>query len=448
MKASRIRWVAPIVALGLVAAGCGDDDDGGTTATTGGGAESTSATTAGGSATTTGGSTGTTTGGSATTAAGGQGGLGTANPASGEPVKLGLITEEGSEAIGGQSLTTISAFEAGIEYLNEYGGGIGGRPIELFACGNRNTPAGAQDCAQQMVEEDVAAVVLPFDCCGDDQVPIVTGAGIPYIVASGSAQSHLQTPGAFSLTGGYVATLAAVAQHASDQGYAKVTHVVIDVPSATTAAQQLGGLVFGKAGVDYEVIPAAPGTPDLTPQLSTAGDSAVMVTGDLSFCTSFNQAYDTLGLDNPKYIIATCIAPSVLETVPTAFEGAFLPTTLSDASPDAETYAAVIEEYDDSGADPNPFVSGGFATAMQVLVTFSRFVEGIGPDITGETVTAKMRAGSQVPVFLGGEATATCNGTAIPLLPNVCSSGVQVATLNEQGQPTDTVELDVQPLFA
>src|SRR3546814_12667163 len=84
--------------------------------------------------------------------------------------------------------------------------------------------------------------------------------------------------------------------------------VVIDVPSATQAAEALGGIVFGKAGVEYEVITAPPGTLDLTPQLQAAVDSgadAIGLTGDVTFCTSFLQAYQTLGLDIPKYMIAT-----------------------------------------------------------------------------------------------------------------------------------------------
>jgi branched-chain amino acid transport system substrate-binding protein len=464
MAGRSVRWLAPVVALAFATAACGGDDDDDSASTDAGGAATTAE---GGDATTpeTSGSTDTTTAdgatqttaGSDTTAGGagtsgesaGSGGLGDPNPATGDPVKIGLITEEGSNAIGGQSLSTLHAFEMGVDYLNEFGGGLGGHEIELVACGNQATPAGAQDCAQQMVEEGVASVVLPFDCCGDDQVPIVTGAGIPYVVYSGSAPSHLTTPGAFSLSGGYVSSLAAVAAHARDEGITKVVHVVIDVPSATTAARDIGGLVFGNAGVDYEVVTAAPGTPDLTPQLSTAGDAAVMVTGDLTFCTSFNQAYATLGMSTPKYQIATCIDPSVLESVPDAFEGSFLPTTFVTDSDDAALYEAILAEYDDTGIDPNPYVSGGTATPLSTLLTFARFFEGFEGELTAETAMEQMRTATDVPLFLS-TGTATCDGTAIPMLPNVCAAGgFSMATLDASGVPTsvDPVD-DMEGLFA
>src|SRR3546814_7395124 len=106
-----------------------------------------------------------------------------------------------------------------VEYANEYLGGIGGRPIELVVCGNGATPAGAQDCANQMVEQDVVAVTLPFTGYGEATAPIITGAGIPYITGSGNSAAELTAPNAFAVTGGYPGSLGAFAQHAKDQGF-------------------------------------------------------------------------------------------------------------------------------------------------------------------------------------------------------------------------------------
>ena len=145
-----------------------------------------------------------------------------------------------------------------------------------------------------MVEQGVIAVTLPFTGFGAAQAPIITGAGIPYVTSSGNSAEELTAPNAFAITGGYPGTLGAFAKHAQQEGVSKFVMVTIDVPSATQAAEALGGLVFGNAGVDYDVIAAPPGTPDLTPQLQSAVDSgadAIGVTGDVTFCTSFLQAY-------------------------------------------------------------------------------------------------------------------------------------------------------------
>lgn len=458
-----MKCVAPIAALAIIAGACGDDDDDSaaddtaTETTVAEVADTVADTTAESAEDATGEAPPTTVEETAppTTEEASEsatdddaaGPLGAPNPATGEPVKIGLITESGAGG-GSQGAQTSIAFGIAAQYLNEYQGGIAGHPIEIWECANESTPAGAQDCAQQAVEQNVVAVVVPFDCCGDDQVPIVTGAGIPYVVASGSANSHLTTPGAFSLSGGYVATLGGVAKHAAEQGFEKVTHIVIDVPSAVGAATQIGGLVFANAGVEYEVVAVAPGTPDMTPQLSTAGDAAVMVTGDISFCTSFNQAYDTLGLTNPKYQIATCIDPSVIESIPTAFEGSFLPTGVSNEDADADLFAAIVETYGgDEDIDPDPLRSGTIAGPLAHLINFARFMEGVEGDITAETVMERMRTAKDVPLFLSSGATATCDGTAIPILPNVCSTGILMATLDANAQPVDIAPVDLTGLY-
>jgi branched-chain amino acid transport system substrate-binding protein len=58
-----------------------------------------------------------------------------------------------------------------------------------------------------------------------------------------------------------------------------------------------------------------------------------------------------------------------------------------------------------------------------------------------------MKAAKAVPLFLGGGATATCDSTAVPILPNVCSSGILMATLDAEAQPTEIVPVDLTGLF-
>lgn len=422
-------WVARgLLALTLVAAACGNDEEEGGTGTT---ADDGTAT---------------------TQAAPDQDVLGEPNEATGEPVTVGLITEGGSEAIGSQSDLTEQGAEIAVAYANEYLGGIGGRPIELFVCGNQATPAGGQDCANQMVERGVVAVTLPFTGFGAAQAPIITGAGIPYVTGSGNSPEELTAPNAFALTGGYPGTLGAFAKHAQQEGIEKFVMITIDVPSATQAAEALGGIVFGNAGVDYEVIAAAPGTPDLTPQLQSAVDAgadAIGVTGDVTFCTSFLQAYQTLGLDTAKYVIAPCVDRTVIESLGSVLEGSYLASISSDEGDDAEIYAAILDRYaGDEDIDPNPIVSAGVSAGVGAVLNLVRAMEGLTGEVTAATVLARMQAAAGIALFLGGGQTFTCDGTAIPLLPNVCSAGFQMGTLTAEGTVENLEPVDASDLFA
>ena len=52
-----------------------------------------------------------------------------------------------------------------------------------------------------------------------------------------------------------------------------------------------------------------------------------------------------------------------------------------------------------------------------------------------------------MPLFLSDGATATCDGTAIPILPNVCSTGILMATLDAQAQPVEIAPVDLTGLY-
>src|SRR5215218_125858 len=150
-KASR-RTCGVAVALSavLVLAACGDDDDDSATAPAGSATTAAERTTTGSpSATTTAASAATTapSGTSASTSAAGQaggssaGGLGTPNAASGEPVLVGVITNRGSETLEQQGVFTEQGASMARDYINDYMGGIAGRPLQVFFCGAGQTAA-------------------------------------------------------------------------------------------------------------------------------------------------------------------------------------------------------------------------------------------------------------------------------------------------------------------
>lgn len=381
----------------------------------------------------------------------GAAGLGPANKATGTPVKIGLITEGGSEGLGSQSALTEQGAEIAVKYANDYLGGLGGHEIELFVCGNQSTPAGGTDCANQMVEQKVVAVVLPFTGQGAAQVPIITGAGIPYVTVSGASSAELTTPGAFVLTGGYPAILAGEAAHAKDIGLKKVVQIVTDVPAATQGAKLLGGIVFKNAGVDYDVVPAPIGTPDLTPQIQAAvdgGADALAMTGDVTFCTSFLKAYQTLGLKVAKYLIATCIDPTVTKTLGNQLKGSYMGTNSPPTKDkDDVVYAAMMKKYAKGKVDPDPTVSTNVAAGVSPVLNLLNAMDGYTGEVTAATVLERFKTAKDVPLWNSGGITFTCDGTAIPILANVCSGDIYMGTLDAKGKLHKLQQYDLQALY-
>src|SRR5688572_6527064 len=83
--------------------------------------------------------------------------LGTKEPAKGTPLRIGLITDDKTASTDNSVETPVA--EAAVDWINEYGNGIGGHPIELVRCVSGGDPGKTADCASQMVAAKVPAVV-------------------------------------------------------------------------------------------------------------------------------------------------------------------------------------------------------------------------------------------------------------------------------------------------
>src|SRR5262245_43429027 len=84
--------------------------------------------------------------------------LGPVAAADGTPVRVGMISD-------GKGAVTDLSFEgpvadATVAYLNERRSGLAGHPIEVVKCDTLADPGKGTDCANRMVEEDVAVVVV------------------------------------------------------------------------------------------------------------------------------------------------------------------------------------------------------------------------------------------------------------------------------------------------
>jgi branched-chain amino acid transport system substrate-binding protein len=172
MRSSR-RSLLGLAAAGILAlAACGDDDDdGGAAPTTGGGTEPAAETTAPSAETTapaaettapgaettapadTGGATTEPSGGSGGTSniqAPGECGLGTGEPATGEPIKIGAMATNAPVA----DFTWITSLTAAyFECVND-NGGINGRPIEYIAEEEQVDPQQIASLAVKLIEQD------------------------------------------------------------------------------------------------------------------------------------------------------------------------------------------------------------------------------------------------------------------------------------------------------
>lgn len=373
--------------------------------------------------------------------------LGEPDPASGEPVVIGFGAGFEAEGQSSGAQEMLEGAEAAVAYQNEYRRGLGGRPIELVTCDMGALPETAIDCANQFVEQGVAAALLPVTSNGGSAVPIITGAGIPFVSFAATSFEELATEGAFSIAGGGIAALGSVAMDAENRGYSTVSHVLIDVPQITGVAAAVGDPLFAAAGVEQQIIPAPLGVPDLTAQLSTATGDAILISGDRAICASALQAYRTLGLDTPLYVQTTCITDDIAESIPDIYDGMYVATSLTNGGDDAELFAAMIEKYaPDSSLSREPQRAGQAAVGVSTVISFAGALAGIG-DPTADAIAAGLESAGVQPLFLGEPTTFDCGEPILALASSLCSVQGHIVRLDASGDVTDSESFDPTELF-
>jgi branched-chain amino acid transport system substrate-binding protein len=387
-----------------------------------------------------------TSGGSASSAAGSAGAISTSSPpaalssyfpgkkATGTPVKVGLINNEGSSPEAEPSVG--DAAEAAADYANAELGGIGGHPITVTRCSENEDTASATTCANQMVQDNVDVVVIGSTGLGASMVPIITKAGIPYVSVIGSAAQELTTPGTFMWSGGYEATLTGAAKYAARHGYKKVTAFVVNVPSAIAGAHQLGVPDFKAQGVSLTVAGVPSAVPDATSQV-TAGlassPDAALIIADEGTCTSVLKALNVVNPTLPAMGISSCLTTSATQALGNAMNGVKI---FGPSAPQADDAEAKLYQYVMAKWAPKADPTGYTVTGYQSMLGLIRAATTLKGAATPASITAAIKAAKNVQLPAAAGLKYTCNGKALPSLPSLCSLGEVVVTV-QNGIGTD-----------
>jgi branched-chain amino acid transport system substrate-binding protein len=355
--------------------------------------------------------------------------------ATGSVVKIGLINPEGGATTDLPDLR--EAAEAALKYANEQLGGIGGHQIEYVICKSKEDPASSRDCANQMVEAKVAAVLTTATGMGDAIVPVVTGAGIPYVAAQGNSGTEFASPHAYMWTGGFPGTMLSIAKFSKGLGYQKVNALALNAPAVIGGISQLATPMFTAMGMKITITPLPLGAADVTPQVTTAEKGkpdAELIAGDAPICIAVLKALQTTGTKTQVLAGQPCSDAKVTEAVGSALDGAkiFSPYDTSSDDIEAQLYRYVMSRY-----APSANSTGLAGIAYEGALTLFRAVKDV-TDVTPAGIDAALKAAKGVPIAAGHGMTATCDGKQFPTLSALCSSGAMVSTV-ESGKLTKTV---------
>jgi branched-chain amino acid transport system substrate-binding protein len=446
-RSKRIVALVAIAGASIGAAGCGSDDagsDDSTAATTA--APTVSTTAEPGSSTTANESSDATTtpatDGAPTTAAAGSP-LGAPNKATGEPITIGYATTGKNENTDYTYEQT--AARATVAYINDYLGGIGGRPIELLTCEDGRAEARIATCINEMLDAKVPLVVTPSTANATLYANSFTEAGVPWVLNQAADPTALTSDGVFVLTDSPAATIDAPSKIVAAEGAERITYLVIDSPGLIASLQAKADAVYDAIGAEVDLIGIPPGTADMTPQVAAAlqkDPDEVMIIGNPTFCISGLTALKTNGYTGGVMLIPQCIDGTVNDAVPGGLEGARLLGfgTSDPADPDIVLRDAIYAEY-----EPDTIIDGYTDGAFQTFLGVQRVLGGITGDITPESVTEAFRNMPPTDLPLGAGITYQCDGQQVPGLTAICGNQALVATFDADGVARDFEVVELAP---
>jgi branched-chain amino acid transport system substrate-binding protein len=374
--------------------------------------------------------------------------LGSAAPATDSPVTIGTISaSQGDSALAANFKKVEAGMQAAVQYVNAYRNGLGGHKVELFICQGQETPAGAQDCANQMVNKGVVAVVEPLTSQGPSIVPILEANHIPFIGVSGASAQELTSKDSFIFSGGLPTFFAAIADYASQHGVKSFDVLVTDGAGVVAGVTAFAKPAFDKKDIKFTATPVAVGTPDLTPQLGTAASSgadAIASLGDATFCASFLQGYKQLGLTQTRYLLGICNDPTVTKAYGDLIKGSVGTNSFSTDpnDPDVKAFAAMAHKFSNGTVDPDIGRSFTEVSGVIPFVTLADLFTTSVATLDASTMFQTVSTTPGFPLFLGGGSTLTCDGKQVPVLSSLCGTSVGVGVLDANAQAVDAPLVD------
>jgi ABC-type branched-subunit amino acid transport system substrate-binding protein len=270
-------------------------------------------------------------------------------------------------------------------------------------------------------------------------------AGVPLMFANTTASAALtDTESTFNLTDPYFAQVNLQIQQAKDAGISKVTAIVIDVPTAVSLYTDVLPELYDEAGIELAVVPIAPGTADMTPQMQSVvagGPTTVSIVGSDAFCIAALNGLQAVGYDGPVAAVSVCVTDALRTAVPgDVLDGVVIGATapVGTDNPSTRLLGAVAETY---GGDYDVNRPGTMSMFM-VVAAFQAAANGVTGDITPASIIAAIKAAPEQDLPGASGLRFRCNGKAVPSQPAVCVRG----GLTDEGRPAEFVATGVSAI--
>ena len=366
--------------------------------------------------------------------------LGTKNPAKGTPVKIGFITDDVAGTTDNSIETPV--VNAATQWINQYRNGVGGHPIQIDRCVTNGEPGKSLDCANQMIADKVAAVIMGSNRTFQNSWDPLHAAGIPVFAFAAGYPAALADPTSTFVFGTGTGALNALnigaAQNMKPKSK-KVSAVVIDVPAATDPYKTTLPPIYKAAGLDLELNAIPAGTADMTPQMQKVASGnpkgPVFVLGNDTFCIAAFNGLRTAGYKGQVTAIPQCFSDATRTGVPSDFlDGIQIAATApidNPKDPSMKQYYAVLDKFGASSVDKSRITG---VSMFQGITGLNIATQNLKGEATPQSIIAAAKAMPWTEVPATGGLHAQCGASIQPANPAVCMPGSLAAVLGADGK--------------
>ena len=334
--------------------------------------------------------------------------------ATGEPITIGFINNEGG-AFSVPELRVGS--EVAESYINDTLGGVDGRPIKVDRCATDGTPESAIDCVNGFIEKKVVAVIEGTDLGADAVLPLLKDAGIPMLGHVQFGAGRMFDANSYYFGAAAIAYGVAGLKYYKDAGAKTIQWFLPDEGTSHAFTDGFLAPAAKKLGVDYTTVYYDAANPNWAVLAATAvsknPDASGTVAATDSQCAEMVTALKDAGYQG-RIFAASCfnLSKDIGEKAVGVDTDAdhWIPADLA-AAPKAkqeqlETYESVMK-----AAGHEDLVPGNAIISFADMITLRDVLSTITGPIDGSSISTALMSTKGADSFVGP--TITCDHTVM-----------------------------------
>ena len=232
--------------------------------------------------------------------------------ATGTPITIGWVNQQGGTPSYPEGTV---AFDAAVAYINDELDGIDGHPIAIVNCFIVASTQQAQGCAEQMVNNSsVVAVALGSTSLGNEEFHQTIDGKKPVIEGNANPGPDLVSANTYALNSGAISGVVSSGAYAKQIGASTASVIADNQPSDQVISQNIGGAIARQGiKVNYAYFPV--NSTDLASAVEAAkiGSTSISVPGTVSppECIAYAQTVKQLEITEPTLAASSCVTSNL-----------------------------------------------------------------------------------------------------------------------------------------